>query len=152
MQFVIVQQQDTQLIDQISSALHQEWATLTPWSDISIIKERLFNRSHIDNPQILSCFVDEHGQLLACASIILHELPDVSGAQWWLGEVLTIPSARGRKIGTKLIEQLYQYYHRFNIAPLYLYTPDMQALYRQMGWEDAEQRLVNGEWVTVMKR
>lgn len=152
MHFVIVTEQNTQLIEQISQALNQEWADLTPWADIAQIKQRLLERSLATNPQILSCFVDSDDQLLATASTILHELPDVQQATWWLGEVLTVPSARGKKIGSQLIETLYQHYSQFTTEKLYLYTPDMQALYRKMGWQDVEQRKVNDELVTVMKR
>lgn len=152
MRFVIVTEQDTLLIDQISHALNQEWANLSPWADTVQIKQRLLKRSQAANPQILSCFVDNNEQLLATASTIFHELPDVQQATWWLGEVLTVPSARGKRIGSQLIEVLYQYYRQFTNESLYLYTPDMQALYRKMGWQDVEQREVNDELVTVMKR
>lgn len=152
MHFVIVTEQDTQLIEQISHALNQEWADLTPWADIALIKQRLLERSMAEKPQILSCFVNNDGQLLATASTILHELPDVQQATWWLGEVLTVPSARGKKIGSQLIEVLYQHYRQFTNESLYLYTPDMQALYRKMGWQDEESREINDELVTVMKR
>ncbi|MBP6121334.1 MULTISPECIES: hypothetical protein [Providencia] len=52
----------------------------------------------------------------------------------------------------RLIERLYQEYRLNTDENLYLYTPDMQVLYRRMGWVDVEQRSVNGEFVTVMKR
>lgn len=67
-------------------------------------------------------------------------------------EVLTVPSARGKRIGTQLIETLYQHYRKSTSESLYLYTPDMQGLYRKMGWQDVEQRKVNDELVTIMKR
>lgn len=152
MRFIIVTEQDTQLIAQISQALHREWSSLTPWADITQISQRLLARSRADNPQILSCFVDEDNQLLATASTIFRELPDVHQATWWLGEVLTVPAARGKKIGSQLIEVLYQHYRQSTPESLYLYTPDMQALYRKMGWQDVEQREVNDELVTIMKR
>ncbi|MBN4864994.1 MULTISPECIES: GNAT family N-acetyltransferase [Providencia] len=152
MHFVIVTKQNIQLIEQISDALHQEWASLSPWADTAQIKHRLHERSQAANPQILSCFVDSNVQLLATASTILRELPDIQQATWWLGEVLTVPSARGKRIGTQLIETLYQHYRKSTSESLYLYTPDMQGLYRKMGWQDVEQRKVNDELVTIMKR
>ncbi|EPL9568119.1 hypothetical protein MMK73_000160 [Providencia rettgeri] len=85
MHFVIVTEQDTQLIEQIGYALNQEWADLTPWANIALIKQRLLERSMAEKLQILSCFVNHDGQLLATASTILHELPDVQQATWWLG-------------------------------------------------------------------
>ncbi|EPL9568118.1 hypothetical protein MMK73_000159 [Providencia rettgeri] len=55
-------------------------------------------------------------------------------------------------MGSQLIEVLYQHYRQFTNESLYLYTPDMQALYRKMGWQDVESREINDELVTVMKR
>lgn len=66
--------------------------------------------------------------------------------------MLTLPEARGHKMGSKLIEKLYNYYHNLIGQSLYLYTPDMQQLYRRMGWKDVEERIVNHEQITVMKR
>jgi N-acetylglutamate synthase-like GNAT family acetyltransferase len=34
----------------------------------------------------------------------------------------------------------------------YLYTPDQQALYRRLGWQDVETLEYRGETVTVMSR
>ncbi|ENG4183648.1 GNAT family N-acetyltransferase [Providencia rettgeri] len=152
MHFIVVTPQDTQLIEQISRALHHEWRHLPPWENISAIRMRLIERCSHDNRQILSCYADKNGNLLATASTILHELTGVHQATWWLGEALTVPEARGHKMGSKLIEELYNYYHNLIGQSLYLYTPDMQQLYRRMGWKDVEERIVNHEQVTVMKR
>ena len=152
MNFIIINQGHTQLIEQIASALHQEWSELTPWSDINQIEARLYLRCRSQTESILCAYVDDNGNLLATASTIYQELPEITQATWWLGEVLTVPSTRGKKIGVRLIERLYQEYRLNTDENLYLYTPDMQILYRRMGWIDVEQRSVNGEFVTVMKR
>ena len=36
-------------------------------------------------------------------------------------------------------------------APLYLYTPDQQALYKKFGWVGVEEKIIDGETVTVME-
>ncbi len=152
MNFIIINQSHAQLIEKIALALHLEWAELPPWSDINQIEARLYLRCANQTESILCAYIDDNGNLLATASTIYQELPEITQATWWLGEVLTVPSARGKKIGVQLIERLYQEYRLNTDENLYLYTPDMQALYRRMGWQDVEECYVNGEFVTVMQR
>nr|WP_246873477.1 hypothetical protein [Pantoea ananatis] len=49
-----------------------------------------------------------------------------------------------------LIKRIVELATERNISELWLYTPDKQALYRNLGWKEREQRLVAGESVTVM--
>lgn len=150
--FIKINEDDCQLIEQIALALHHEWSDFSPWCDVEQIRARLLARSHHESNEILCAYVDENNQLLATASTIYKELPEISYATWWLGEVLTIPAARGRKIGVQLIDRLYQEYHKNIHESLYLYTPDIQALYNRMGWVNVEECYVNNELVTIMKR
>lgn len=152
MNFVILNESHTQLIEQIANTLHTEWHELESWNDTANIHQRLIVRIAASSPETVSCFVDDNGQLLATASIILKELTDIQNAKWWIGEIVTVPSARGQGIGSQLIERLYHEFKQCSDECLYLYTPDMQALYRRMGWVDVQQTIANDEQVTVMKR
>lgn len=152
MHFVILNESHVQLIEQIVNTLHAEWHELASWNDMSNIRQRLIARITAPSPQSVACFVDDNGQLLTTASIILNELTNIPNATWWMGEIITEPSARGKGIGRQLIEQLYDKFKQCSDESLYLYTPDMQALYRRMGWIDVQQTIANDEQVTVMKR
>ena len=41
---------------------------------------------------------------------------------------------------------------RLGLPELYLYTPDVQAVYAKYGWREIETRPHNGETVSVMRR
>jgi len=94
--------------------------------------------------------IDTENNVVAAGSLICYELNDNPQRMYWLGEVITRPSHRGKGIGTTLVKRLIKHACEQNIAELWLYTPDMQPLYRKLGWVDEETRIVAEESVTVM--
>ncbi|NIF21057.1 GNAT family N-acetyltransferase [Candidatus Pantoea multigeneris] len=69
---------------------------------------------------------------------------------YWLGEVVTKTEKRGQGIGSALIADIIKVATARGITQLWLYTPDKQSFYRNLGWKNHEQRTVTGELVTVM--
>lgn len=137
-------------LDQTTSLLFNEWSHLPSWMDAQQIRSRLIARNISDNKQSTLVAVDEENKVMAAASLILYELDDHPQRMHWLGEVITRPDRRGQGTGSVLIKHAIKLAAERNIAELWLYTPDKQSLYRNLGWEDREQRFVAGEWVTVM--
>lgn len=91
---------------------------------------------------------DDHA--VATAGIIRYELEDCPEREYWLGDVVTAPSQRGKGGATVLVNACVARCQQQGIETLYLYTPDKQARYARMGWQPVEQRQVAGERVTVM--
>ncbi|MGX9242335.1 GNAT family N-acetyltransferase [Pantoea dispersa] len=89
--------------------------------------------------------------MLATASTILYELDDISERQFWMGEVLTAAAHRGKGVASALVQRLIAEARQRDMAALWLYTPDQQALYRRYGWQEVEQRIVSAEQVSVMR-
>jgi len=135
---------------QISGLLFKEWSSLPLWADEERIRTRLIERNSSDNGQITLVAIDAENTAIAAASLIRYELSDDPQRIHWLGEVITKPSHRGQGIGTLLVKALINYTSEQNMTELWLYTPDMQPLYRKLGWEDKETRVVNGESVSLM--
>lgn len=135
---------------QTAELLFREWSHLPLWADEKQIRTRLSDRNSADNHQFTLVAVDAQDNVAAAGSLIRYELDDNPQRIHWLGEIITRPSHRGQGIGTALIERLIALAAERNIAELWLYTPDKQALYRNLGWKDHEQRVVAGESVTVM--
>ena len=65
--------------------------------------------------------------------------------------MFVLPEARGRGIGARLIEHALQQAREMALPELYLYTPDVQAVYAKYGWREIETRWHNGEIVSVMQ-
>jgi len=135
---------------QTSGLLFREWSCLPLWADEEKIRARLIERNSADNDQATLIVIDTENNVLAAGSLIHYELSDNPQRMHWLGEIITKPSHRGQGIGTALVKELIKQASEQNIAELWLYTPDMQPLYRKLGWEDKEVRMVAGESVTVM--
>lgn len=135
---------------QTSGLLFREWSCLPLWADEERIRTRLIERNSSDNRQITLVVIDAENSVIAAASLIQYELSDDPQRIHWLGEVITQPSHRGQGIGSLLVKELIKYASAQNITELWLYTPDMQSLYRKLGWEDKETRIVGGESVSVM--
>jgi predicted N-acetyltransferase YhbS len=68
----------------------------------------------------------------------------------WLGEVCVMTALRGQGIGAALIRACITESTRLRLPALYLYTPDQQALYARLGWEELQHDFVNGENVSIM--
>jgi len=135
---------------QTSGLLFREWSCLPLWEDEAQIRTRLIARNASDSRQITLVAIDEKNSVIAAASLVHYELSDNPQRMHWLGEVITKPSHRGQGIGTLLVKALIKHASEQKITELWLYTPDMQPLYRKLGWEEKETRMVDGESVSLM--
>jgi predicted N-acetyltransferase YhbS len=138
------------LITPLTQLLFREWSAYPNWQDPAQIASRLLARNQpAVNTLTLVATADE-GALMGSASLIHYELTDVPEREFWLGEVITATEHRGKGVGSALITRMIAEARARAIAALWLYTPDQQALYRRFGWQDVEQREVDGDRVSVM--
>lgn len=141
---------NSEYLTQTSGLLFREWSSLSLWADEGLIRTRLIERNSSNTGQMTLVAIDTENSVIAAGSIIHYELSDNPERKYWLGEIITRPSYRGQGIGTLLINELIKQASGQNITELWLYTPDMQPLYRKLGWEDKETRTVDGESVSLM--
>ncbi|WP_300001267.1 GNAT family N-acetyltransferase [uncultured Cedecea sp.] len=135
---------------QTSDLLFREWSSLALWADEEKIQARLIARNASDSSQITLVAIDTENRVIATASLVHYELNDNPQRMHWLGEIITKPSHRGQGTGTLLINALIKHASEQKMTELWLYTPDMQPLYRKLGWEEKETRIVDGESVSLM--
>ena len=95
--------------------------------------------------------VDGENRLLGSAALKRHDIAELPQYEYWLGDVFVLPEARGCGIGARLIEHALQQAREMALPELYLYTPDVQAVYAKYGWREIETRRHNGEIVSVMR-
>lgn len=137
-------------IASVAALLFTEWSAFPRWSSVPAIERALRQRGEAsDHAFTLGAFSCDDNAV-ATASIIRYELEDCAQREYWLGEVVTSPSLRGRGLASTLVNACVTRCRQQGIDRLYLYTPDKQALYSRMGWQPIEQRQVAGENVTVM--
>lgn len=139
-----------QHLEAVAALLHHEWGELSPWSSLPEIEKRLARQ--LDTPGVPFTLValGDQDVLLGTASVKLFELPEHGDKKHWLGEVCVMARLRGRGVGTALIRACIAESRRLRLPTLYLYTPDQQALYARLGWEELQNTIVNGENVSIM--
>lgn len=141
---------DPDYLNQTTELLFNEWSHLSSWSESRQILTRLTERNSPDKQQFTLVALDVENVVTAAGSLICYELKDNPQRMYWLGEVVTRSTHRGQGLGSALIKRIVELATERNIAELWLYTPDKQSLYRRLGWKAYEQRVVDGESVTVM--
>lgn len=138
------------LVARVAKLLHTEWSAFTRWSVLSSIEACLTQRTNAPDAAF-TLVVLAADEPVATASVMRYELNDVAEREYWLGEVLTVPSARGQGLASALVNACVVRCRAQGIGALYLYTPDQQALYARLGWQTIEERRVAGESVSVMR-
>ena len=104
-----------------------------------------------DNDLLLAWLAVDGGRLLGSAALKRHDIAALPQYEYWLGDVFVLPEARGRGVGRHLMEHALIEAQRLGLPELYLYTPDVQAVYAKYGWHEIETRPHNGETVSVMR-
>jgi GNAT superfamily N-acetyltransferase len=90
--------------------------------------------------------------LVGTASLVDEDLAPRPWLSPWLASVYVLPAWRGRGIASALVRRVEQEARQAGIKRLYLFTPDRQALYRRLGWNELETLEFAGEQITVMVR
>ena len=147
---IVTLRQQPERRHEIARLLHSEWSELANWSSLAVISQRLDERNQHDSGSFTLIACDTDGTLTGTASVIEYELDDRPERRYSLGEVFTPTEWRGKGISSRLVNACIARARAQQIDALWLYTPDQQALYRRLGWQDVEQRWISEEWVTVM--
>ena len=139
-----------QHIDTLAHALHAEWHDFAPWQNVE--KIRAYYARCLEGGSLpLAWLAVDGGRLLGSAALKRHDIAALPQYEYWLGDVFVLPEARGRGVGRHLVEQALLEARRLGLPELYLYTPDVQAVYAKYGWREIETRPHNGETVSVMR-
>ncbi|WP_447553636.1 GNAT family N-acetyltransferase [Vreelandella sp. EE22] len=92
------------------------------------------------------------GVAVGTASLIAEDIANRPELTPWLASVFVLPEWRGQGIASRLVQRVEQEARESGVERFYLYTPDQQALYQRLGWQEIEQITYAGERVTIMAR
>lgn len=127
------------------------WGHLHPGLTLAQAMERL--KVECGQGGVPSIFVAMQGRTpVGTASLIADDMSTRPELTPWLASVFVVPEWRGQGIASSLVQRVEEEALESGIQHFYLYTPDQQALYRRMGWQDIELVEYRGEQVTVMAR
>ena len=135
----------------IATWQHEAWGHLNPSLDFEGRCDEV--RGECGTGGVPRVFVAMNGdQPVGTASLIESDMTIRSELAPWLASVFVLPEWRGRGIASRLVQRVEEEAREAGIATFYLYTPDQQALYRRLGWQDCEELSYRGEAVTLMIR
>ncbi|MDI5935381.1 GNAT family N-acetyltransferase [Halomonas kalidii] len=140
----------------VAAWTHAEWGHLTPGETPA--SRRVGLRDECGPAGVPSVFValvdDETGgeTPVGTASLVSDDLRVRRELSPWLASVFVPPEWRGQGIASRLVRRVEAEAAASGLACCYLFTPDQQALYSRLGWQDHEALNYRGEDVTIMVR
>ena len=70
----------------------------------------------------------------------------------WLASLYVSESRRRQGIGTELVSAIERKAQTLGVETLYLYTPESEVFYSQLGWQVKERTEYHGYPVTLMRK
>ncbi|KAA0013056.1 GNAT family N-acetyltransferase [Billgrantia pellis] len=142
---------DSDHVPTVASWTYAEWGHLSPGYTAESWCEAF--RRECGDAGVPSVFVAMEGdQPVGTAALMardMHSRPELTP---WLASVFVLPEWRGQGIASRLVHRVEAEAADCGVSLFYLFTPDQQALYRRLGWQDHEEVRYRGEAVTVMTR
>jgi N-acetylglutamate synthase-like GNAT family acetyltransferase len=69
----------------------------------------------------------------------------------WLASVYVLPEHRQKFIGSNLVLHIMNQAKKAGIETLYLFTPDKEHFYQNLGWQTVSEEIYRGHLVKVMQ-
>lgn len=142
---------DADHVPTVASWTYAEWGRLNPGYTAESWREAF--RRECGDGGVPSVFVAMEGdQPVGTAALMARDMDSRPALTPWLASVFVLPEWRGQGIASALIRRVEEEAAAHGIGRFYLFTPDQQALYRRLGWQDHEKLCYRGEEVTIMLR
>lgn len=141
---------DKNLIAEISYWQYYQWGHI--WANNSLEKShaRIATRT---NQSFLPLTLIAYNQLelLGFACLIQYGMWYKLSETPWLDSVYVKTSHRQQGVGAHLIKQIISINKKFGYTQLFLFTPDKENFYKNIGWTVVERANYEHEFVSIMK-
>ncbi len=129
--------QDAQDITTIAEWLFDEWGERTQTPDVAPFRRAM--ELCVDPTRIPFAVAAYRGRrLVGTASIVEHDMSGRSDLSPWLARVYVEPGARRQGVGRAVCTDILGRARSLSIPRLYLFTPDRERFYANVGWSVAE--------------
>lgn len=136
-------------ISKIAKFLYDEWGHNYEYG-IDVWENRVKNRLNKEKiPTTFVAIIED--EVVGTASIIENDLDIRKDLSPWLADVFVLPSYRGNKIATKLVERVLEESRKIGLTKLYLFTREAEALYKKINWEPIDKFHYYGDKGTLME-
>ena len=127
-----------------------QWAYLNPGDALERRITRLQN--HCGDEAIPTTFVACAGATpLGSASLVAHDMDTHPELSPWLASMYVAPEFRRQGIGSALVRRVGEEARKLGHQNCYLFTPDRDAFYAQLGWRIHSREAYRGEIEIVME-
>lgn len=136
---------------QILAGWHQnQWGYLNPGETLTMRIERM--QSYLNPDAIPSMWIAiENDELLGSAAIDACDMDTRPNLTPWLASVFVKPEHRRRGVAQRLVERVIAEAAALKQQHLYLFTPDQENYYRDLGAELISREEYHCEQVSVMR-
>ena len=130
---------------------HAEWGHLYDEWTLEVAEAELADQATRRTLPTTLVLVDE-GRALGSVSLVLEDAPELcEEGSPWLASLYVLPEARGRGLGTKLVNAAVELAAHENIGHLFLFTPEHANFYRRLGWRLIARTALKGTEVDLME-
>jgi GNAT superfamily N-acetyltransferase len=130
---------------------HAEWGALDPSLTIEAREERIRGRATPAGiPTAVVAFIDD--QLVGSASLVEADMDSHPELSPWLASVFVSPAFRRRGVGSALVVEIERIAAQEGVETLWLWTPNQEQLYAQLGWTSVAQEPYRGGEATLMRK
>jgi N-acetylglutamate synthase-like GNAT family acetyltransferase len=127
---------------------HCEWSYLNPDGNLEQRIEMM--HEYLGENFIPSTFIAKTSELMGSAAIIDSDMDTRPDLGPWLASVFVAPAYRGKGVGRALVKHVMQAAQAAGIQELYLFTPDAEGFYQNLGWQIVAKENYRGHEVTIM--
>lgn len=135
----------------VAGWIYAQWLRGRPGMSMALAEAKF--RGHLQRdaiPTTLIALVE--GIPIATASIYVDDLEERRDLGPWLAAVYVAPPWRRRGVGGRVVGATEAVARRLAIPQLFLFTPDQEHFYAQLGWGTIGQAHDHGEQVVVMQK
>ena len=146
---IIDLKEDPEALHTLGEWHHKEWSYLNPNTSVQVRIEKM--KSHLGEGLIPSTFIAKDDVLIGSAAIVAHDMDAKPQLTPWLASVFVAPEHRGKGVGSELVRYVMRKAQEAGIGTLYLFTPDREGFYKNLGWQVLSKETYRGHLVTIMQ-
>ena len=147
---IINLKEEPNLIPTLAKWHHNEWSHLNPFLTLN---ERIYKmEAYLSNEIIPSTYIAKKNNILLGSSALLeHDMETKKHLTPWLASIYVAEPHRKQGIGSKLVLHAMKEAKKENISKLYLFTPDQENFYTNLGWSTIEKESYHNHNITIME-
>lgn len=137
-------------IPTIAAWHHAEWGYLNPGGTVETRIEKM--QRYLRGEAMPSMYICVEGdRVLGTAALVESDMDSHPELSPWLASVYVHADYRKRGIGALLVNKVVTVAKTLGYSPLYLFTPDQEHIYKNLGWQFIAQESYRGGQATLMK-